>query len=88
MALADSYHEFDEDINDCSMCRCGIPALYHDDWERRMLEPRLDVSEDEMTTTTCRWCGYVLYRTDAGVWRHSATGEIRCSCEAEPARRS
>jgi hypothetical protein len=22
-------HEFDEDINDCSMCMCGIPASYH-----------------------------------------------------------
>jgi hypothetical protein len=22
-------HEFDEDVNDGSMCMCGVPALYH-----------------------------------------------------------
>lgn len=23
-------HEFDEDVNDASMCMCGVPAIYHD----------------------------------------------------------
>lgn len=26
----DGPHDFEEDINDASMCMCGIPALTHD----------------------------------------------------------
>ena len=34
----DRLHEFTERIDDGSMCRCGIPALYHEMWERRQEE--------------------------------------------------
>lgn len=30
----DRFHEFRMDINDYSMCQCGIPAYYHEQWER------------------------------------------------------
>jgi hypothetical protein len=34
-AWMDKPHEFRENVNDGSMCLCGIPAYYHDDWERQ-----------------------------------------------------
>lgn len=37
-AWMDRFHEFREDLNDCSMCACGIQALYHDEWERKQVE--------------------------------------------------
>lgn len=33
----DRFHEFREDVEDGSMCLCGTPATYHDEWERRVL---------------------------------------------------
>jgi hypothetical protein len=33
-AWMDRPHEFHEDVDDCSMCVCGVPAMHH-----RVVEP-------------------------------------------------
>lgn len=32
-------HEFDEDVDDFSMCMCGIPVLVHPDLETNPWQP-------------------------------------------------
>lgn len=34
----DRSHEFMEDVDDGSMCVCGIPASAHDAWERKQTD--------------------------------------------------
>jgi hypothetical protein len=41
----DELHEFRENVEDGSMCLCGIPAYYHEEWEYRTLRSALETKK-------------------------------------------
>lgn len=91
-----NYHEFTEDINDASMCVCGVPALGHDAVYRRA--DFIDcgcVSPGSLNEPGRHFCGKPntqawspedhCFREDGCGWHGSAPADGSCCCCGQPA---